>query len=60
MRFKKIGSEAALQSEEDYVNVHNLIYPGKISVTNDVSLGGYHCGYDNRRVHSTSQHQDKP
>ena len=51
-----MGSEAALQAEEDYVNVHSLVHPGKTSITNDFSLGGYQCGYDDRCVYSTSQH----
>ena len=59
MRFKKMGSEAALQAEEDNVNVHNLVHPGKTSITNYSSLGGYHCGYEDCRVYSTSQYQDK-
>ena len=54
-----MGSEDALQADEDYVNVHNLVHPGKTSVTNYFSLGGDHCAFDDRRVYSTSQHQDK-
>ena len=49
MRFKKMGSGAALQAEEDYVNAHNHGHPGKISVTNYFSLGRYHCLYNDRR-----------
>ena len=31
MRFKKMGNEAALQAEEDYVNVvHNLVHQGRL------------------------------
>ena len=59
MRLKKLGSEAALQAKEDYVNVQNLVHSGKTSVTNYFSLDGDYCGYDDRRVYSTSQHQDK-
>ena len=54
-----MGSEAALQAEEGYVNVHNLVHPWKTSFTNYISLAWDHCGYDDRRVYSTSQHQDK-
>ena len=59
VRFNTMGSEAELQAEEDYVNVYKLVNPGKTSVTNYFSFDGYLCGYDDRRVYSTSQYQDK-
>ena len=52
-------SEAALQADEDYVNVHILVHPEKTSVKNYFSLGGDHCAFDSRRVYSTSQYQNK-
>ena len=54
-----MGSEAALQAEEDSVSVQNLVHPGKNSVTNYFSLGWVHCAFDDCRLYSTSQDQDK-
>ena len=52
-------SDVALQAEEDFVYVHNLVDQEKTSVTIYTSLGGDHCGYENCGVYSTLQHQDK-
>ena len=53
-----MGSEPVLQAE-DYANVYNLVHPGKTSVTNFFFLGWGHCAFDDRRVYSTLQQQDK-
>lgn len=49
-RYKKKGSTAALQGDENHVNIYNLVHPGKTGVANYFFLGGDHFGYDDRRV----------